>query len=74
MNHLKANAWSYFGDRRNVPVSDAMGISDINPATDNARKAIFYKRVRADIIAMAIKGVIYDDSLKKLELSISDYA
>eukprot|EP00957_Ditylum_brightwellii_P037600 2843709-Ditylum_brightwellii.AAC.1 len=56
---MKCHTHHYFGDDTmmdNVPALDAMDIADITPSTDDAHKRIFYKIVRSNMIATAIKN------------------
>ena len=59
-----------FKHRTNVadlPTGDLLAF-DIDPATDDADKVIFYHRVRANMIALRILGSLDASSLKSLKL------
>eukprot|EP00957_Ditylum_brightwellii_P106951 8159536-Ditylum_brightwellii.AAC.1 len=56
-----------------VPSSDAMDIADITPNTDNAYKRILYKRVRSNMIAMAIKNNLTSESWCRLMLKKEEF-
>eukprot|EP00957_Ditylum_brightwellii_P098684 7516971-Ditylum_brightwellii.AAC.2 len=68
---MKHHANQYFSADEttdDVPTLDAMDIADITPNTDNAHKRIFYKRVRSNMIATAIKNNLNSESWPHLML------
>eukprot|EP00957_Ditylum_brightwellii_P160110 12187820-Ditylum_brightwellii.AAC.1 len=73
---MKHHAHCYFGDDAmmgDVPALDAMDITGIMPSTDNAHERIFYKRVRSNMIATAVKNNLPLESWHHLMLTKEEF-
>eukprot|EP00957_Ditylum_brightwellii_P094473 7193703-Ditylum_brightwellii.AAC.1 len=73
---MKCHTHRYFGDdvtTDDVPALDAMDIADTMPSTDNAHIRIFYKRVRSNMMATAIKNNLTSESWHCLMLKKEEF-
>eukprot|EP00957_Ditylum_brightwellii_P068620 5209887-Ditylum_brightwellii.AAC.1 len=73
---MKCHTHCYFGDNAmmdNVPALDTMDITDITPSIDDAHKRTFYKRVRSNMIATAIKNNLTLESWHCLMLKKEEF-